>query len=213
MDQQTLERTRQALHGVAELVLAGPQYAESHDIRLRVTPGGFGTVAAPDLRVEGLELVTPTDPAAPRAAPSPGSPGRPGSRRAPLRDVYADGPGVDPATPSRSTRMQPASILDAFAAGDAAMRAFAPDEQPVLWPEHFDVGISLAEVNYGVSPGDARISEPYAYVGPWTLRDGAFWNQPFGAATPMGRVPDVPALVAFFREGARRASADPPAAP
>ena len=27
-------------------------------IRLRVTPGGFGTVAVPDLRVEGLELVS-----------------------------------------------------------------------------------------------------------------------------------------------------------
>jgi hypothetical protein len=40
------------VHGVAELVLAGPQYAESHDIRLRVAAGGFGTVASPDLRIE-----------------------------------------------------------------------------------------------------------------------------------------------------------------
>ncbi len=60
MNNQALERTRLAMQGVDELVLAGPQYGESHDIRLRVTPGGFGTVTAPGLRVEGLELVTPT---------------------------------------------------------------------------------------------------------------------------------------------------------
>ena len=39
MDQQRMEHTRRALHGVAELVLAGPQYDTSQDIRLRVTPG------------------------------------------------------------------------------------------------------------------------------------------------------------------------------
>jgi hypothetical protein len=70
MDQQTLGRTRRALHGVAELVLAGPQYTESREIRLRVTPGGFGTVTTPDLRVAGLELVSTTGrvPLAGRAA-------------------------------------------------------------------------------------------------------------------------------------------------
>ena len=59
MSQQTAEDTRRSLHGVAELVLAGPQYAASQSIRLCVTPGGFGTVTTPDLRVEGLELVSP----------------------------------------------------------------------------------------------------------------------------------------------------------
>ena len=92
------------------------------------------------------------------------------------------------------------------------MRAFAPGEEPVLWPEHFDLGISIDEVNYGVSPGDAHVPEPYAYVGPWTPREGAFWNKPFGATRPMGESPDARALVAFFREGARRAVADPAAA-
>ena len=43
-------------------------------------------------------------------------------------------------------------------------------QTPVLWPEHFDVGITLDKVNYGVSPGDDDIPEPYAYVGPWTPR-------------------------------------------
>jgi hypothetical protein len=37
----TLVLTRQSLHGVAELVLAGPQYRQSGTIRLRAVPGGF----------------------------------------------------------------------------------------------------------------------------------------------------------------------------
>jgi hypothetical protein len=67
--------------------------------------------------------------------------------------VYADGPDV---APDDQVVVDPDAgmvVLDAFARGDAAMRAFAPDQQPGLWPEHFDVGITLAEVNYGVSPG------------------------------------------------------------
>ena len=52
-----LEHTRRSLHGVAELLLAGPQHARSGTIRLRVVPGGFATVAEPALRVEGTRLV------------------------------------------------------------------------------------------------------------------------------------------------------------
>src|SRR5664279_6165609 len=52
-----LTATRIALHGVAELLLAGPQYAASGTIRLRVVPAGIATVAAPDLRLEDGELV------------------------------------------------------------------------------------------------------------------------------------------------------------
>ncbi len=52
-----LTRTRLALHGAAELLLAGPQYVVSNTVRLRVVPGGIATVAEPDLRIEGIELV------------------------------------------------------------------------------------------------------------------------------------------------------------
>ena len=45
--------TRRSLHGVAELVLAGPQYRTSGSIELRVTPGGFATTVAPDLGSKG----------------------------------------------------------------------------------------------------------------------------------------------------------------
>ena len=40
-------------------------------------------------------------------------------------------------------------------------------------------------VNYGCSPGDDAIPEPYLYVGRTRARPGAtFWNAPFGAARP-----------------------------
>ena len=40
---------------------------------------------------------------------------------------------------------------------------------PVLWPEHFGNSVTAAAVNYGTSPGDDHIADPYLYVG---LRDG-----------------------------------------
>src|SRR3954470_19313782 len=56
MDPVTNE-TRRSLHGLAELVLAGPQHRASGTIRLRITGDGFATVAAPDLRVTAGALV------------------------------------------------------------------------------------------------------------------------------------------------------------
>jgi hypothetical protein len=209
MDQQTLELTRRALHGLAELVLAGPQYATSQDIRLKVTPGGFGTVAEPNLRIDGCELVT-TSTRLPVTGTFAELAAAAGVEVRPLRDVYADGPDVDADEPILVDPEAVAVIMDAFARGEAAMRAFAPDEEPVLWPEHFDIGISTNEVNYGVSPGDSHVVAPYAYVGPWEPRAGAFWNMSFGAARPLTQLPDVDALEQFFRKGARRALSDPP---
>jgi hypothetical protein len=208
MSELQLETTRRSLHGVAELLLAGPQYDTCGSIRLRVTPGGFGTVAVPDLRVDGTDLVSPTT-TLPLGGTFAGLGRAAGVDARELRDVYADGPGV---TPDDQVVVDPDAvtlIVEAFARGDAAMRALAPEEHPVLWPEHFDVGISLDEVNYGVSPGDGHVAEPYAYVGPWTAREGPFWNRPFGAVRTMAELEDDGALVDFFREGAARAAIDP----
>jgi hypothetical protein len=80
-----------------------------------------------------------------------------------------------------------------------------PDQTPTLWPEHFDVGITMAEVNYGVSPGDATLGEPYAYVGPWRVPSGAFWNQPFGAARPLTSLSSPHATLDFLLAGRRAA--------
>ena len=208
MDDHTLEQTRLALHGIAELVLAGPQFDRSQDIRLRVTPGGFGTVTEPDLRVDGLELVTPGS-RLPLAGTLTGLARAVGVEARPLRDVYAGGPDFEPDAPLVVDAAAAEILLDAFATGDAALRLFAPDAEAVLWPEHFDLGITLDEVNYGVSPGDVHVPTPYAYVGPWTRRLGPFWNTDFGATMPLTPAEDPGSVAAFFEEGARRSVADP----
>jgi len=48
-------------------------------------------------------------------------------------------------------------------------RAEIPGDEPsgsTLWPEHADVAIRAADINYGASPGDEYVAEPYLYVGP-----------------------------------------------
>jgi hypothetical protein len=202
MDSQVLDRTRRSLHGLAELVLAGPQYRQCGTIRLRVVPGGFGTVATPDLRVtgvflDGAELRLPIDGSS--CSRLAAAVGVSASR---LQDVYRGGPdvGVD-----EVLRVDPEAaqlLCEAFARGDAALRELEPSAEPVLWPEHLDIGITVDEINYGVSPGDAYLPEPYAYVGPWRPLDGEFWNASFGAARPLHALGDI---TAFFQEGRLRA--------
>jgi hypothetical protein len=193
-------RTRRSLHGVAELLLAGPQYAASGSIELRAVPGGFATVAAPDLRVEGAVLVQGSTrlrldgrtcaELAGELGLTASSPG-----------VYDDGPGVEPGERLAVDEEAAAAVAQAFAWGDAALRGLAPEERPVLWPEHFDIAVTVAQVNYGVSPGDSGIDEPYAYVGPWTPVAGEFWNAPFGAARPLRELGSADAVLRFFRQG------------
>ncbi|MEV6825222.1 hypothetical protein [Amycolatopsis sp. NPDC051102] len=195
--------TRRSLHGVAELLLAGPQHRATGRIDLVVTGGGFATAVGPALRVEGDELLTGsaqvrlsgrtyTDVAA-EAGIEAGEPA----------GVYSGGPGI---RPSEKIVLAPEVLkllLQAFADGDRALRDFAPDATPVLWPEHFDVAITVDEVNYGVSPGDGYFAEPYAYVGPFEPRTGEFWNAPFGAARPMRELTGVADVVQFFTTGRR----------
>ncbi len=94
--------------------------------------------------------------------------------------------------------MQPAAaeaIGAWFAFSDAVLYEFReelatsgrPCSEVQLWPEHFDLGCSIEGVNFGCSPGDGYLAEPYIYVGPWDtdgLPDGDFWNAPFGAVLP-----------------------------
>jgi hypothetical protein len=202
--------TRQALHGVAELVVAGPQYRQSGTIRLRVVPGGFGSIAEPDVRVDGAYLVadgvrvplvnTTIADLATAAGVRVGAP----------TGLYDDGSGADPGDEVDVDAPAVAYLADCLALGDAALRRVEPAETPVLWPEHFDVGITADEINYGVSLGDSWLGEPYAYVAPWQPRSGEFWTTaPFGAAVPLRERGDVDSLVAFFAEGSQRARRDP----
>ncbi|HEX6569308.1 MAG TPA: hypothetical protein VF015_09080 [Acidimicrobiales bacterium] len=225
----TYEATRRSLHAVAEHVLAAALHRATGRIGLRATPGGFGTPAHEvdgverRLRVEGTDLVV-----------DEGST----SRRAPLRTVggAAAFAGVEPGAPADVYR--PATPLDPdaplvvdpgaaaivhhwFDLTDRALTAFreqhAAGEPSIaqLWPEHFDLALTLSEVNYGGSPGDDQHTEPYLYVGPWRLdgHEGAFWNEPFGASLPFGTVPSAGEALAFFAAGrslTASAAATPP---
>jgi hypothetical protein len=204
----TLAETRRALHAVAELVLAGPQYRRTGTIRLRVVNGGFATTREPAVAVEGAELVAEgvrlgvsERTCAELAAALGVEAGKP-------EDLYKDGSGVRADEVLKADSAAAHHLAECFVRGEAALRRFAPevpDRERVLWPEHFDVAITVDEINYGVSPGDGYLAEPYAYVGPWQPREGDFWNAPFGATRVMRELPDADAVVAFFTEGRAKA--------
>jgi hypothetical protein len=199
----TLITTRRSLHAVGELVLAGPQHAQTGEISLRALPGGFGTTHTPDLRVDGTDVVG-AEATVGITGLTPAALGRAlGVEARGMADLYADGSGVGLDDVLEVDPDAAAVVAAAFADGDAALRALAPDETPILWPEHFDIGISVGEVNYGVSPGDTYLPVPYAYVGPWSPpAQDDYWNAPFGRAVP---VSDIDDLAAFFAEGRDRA--------
>jgi hypothetical protein len=212
--------TRAGLHRVAEHVLAAARYAETGHIGLVPSPGGFRTPPFGQdgtfLAVEGTDLVV--------AAPA-------GIRRAPLTTIRAaaEFAGVTPGAPARvykpATPLNPDEplMIDPEAArllagwyqlGAQAMTSLAaeiPGDQPgpvVLWPEHFDVGMTAAAINYGASPGDEKITDPYLYVGPHggpPPGDPAFWNAPFGAARTFRQIGTAAEAAAFFRDARARA--------
>ncbi len=209
MERDELAATRRSLHGVAELVLAGPQYRATGRLRLGVVAGGFATTTlTPRLlvdgsRVAGAEGITAVviGGRTPRAigAELGVDAGRP-------EGLYKDGSGVDPDETLTVDPGQAGVIIGALALGHDALTAFAAGEPPVLWPEHFDVAIRVDDINFGVSPGDGFSAEPYAYVGVTPPPDGdRFWNAPFGAAVPLREFPDAAAVTAFFAAGRERA--------
>lgn len=203
LDADTLVTTRRSLHAVAELVIAGPQHGQFGTIRLQITPGGFGGLRLP-LRVEGTILhfeggSVPLTGTYRRLAEAAGvAVGLPAG-------LYTDVTGTDPDEQVVVDAGAAAYLAECWQRGDDALRLLAPEASPVLWPEHFDVGITLDKVNYGVSPGDGYHPSPYAYVGPWTPPQGGFWNAPFGAARPIEQLPDAAAVADFFDEGRRLA--------
>ncbi len=219
-------RTHDALHAVAEHVLAPARYRAEGRIGLRATPGGFGTPrfgADEQLRVDGVVLVHARGPV---------------ERRTPLTTLAeaAAFAGVPLGAPSEVyTPMTPADPDRVLALDDDAARVLAAwfdlgarslealctefgaqSPSPVqLWPEHFDLGTDLGDkeagtrANYGASPGDDTLAEPYLYVGPWdpARRVGAFAAHPFGAAMTyeeLRATPDPePAARAFLVDAAR----------
>ena len=70
--------------------------------------------------------------------------------------LYSDHAELGPADPIEVDPAAADELAGWLARGEQALRALDPDAQPVLWPEHFDLGIQLDEVNYGISLGRRR---------------------------------------------------------
>ena len=193
--------SRFGLHALAEHVLAPARYRVDGHIGLAPAAGGFGTPLFGDgerVRVDGVELVhehpgtttrvriTTLGAAATFVGIEPGAvaslytPATPCDPEAPLA-VDADGARALAAWIALAE-----SLLDDLRATYAAHDATAA----TIWPEHFDLAFELGDAaagtraNYGASPGDGAIAEPYFYVGPWDehRRTGRLAAYPWGAA-------------------------------
>jgi hypothetical protein len=216
--------TRETVHVLAEHVLAAELWSRARTIRLVVTAGGLATRPLPG-DPGGVELVRDERHGAVvrrlpdgDAVPVAGTVGELAGALG-VRFGIADPPYhvTTTADPDRVAELDPAAfglLVQAWQDGDRALRAFAaaaagPDGggDPVVWPEHLDVAITLDGVNYGVSPGDGFISEPYAYVGPHGFQPSSsaasegFWNAPFGAARPMRELDGADGVRGFFDAG------------
>ncbi|HXQ60319.1 MAG TPA: hypothetical protein VN799_09470 [Acidimicrobiales bacterium] len=184
--------TREALHLVAARVLGAARYAAVGRLGLVVVPGGFGTPEFDGRRLLVVDGILSD-----------------GTRRQPITTLaraYAFA-GLDPDTPTHPVLDLPADPTAVLAVDIDAARVLADwfafcqshlearravaqhddDPSPIqLWPEHFDLALENGKpgsrANYGGSPGDTAIDEPYLYVGPHDRRDGSFWNTTFGAA-------------------------------
>jgi hypothetical protein len=196
----TLIASRRQLHGIAECLLAGPEYRATGEIALRIVPAGFATTVGPDIRLEDLELFH-----GPRRVPAAGTfhdlaEGLGVEFGAPA-ELYSDGSGAHPDDVVDLDQAAVRLITDWYTLSDAALRELDQGRQPILWPEHFDVAILIDDHSYGSSPGDDFHPTPYAYVGEPDHDDNPFWNAPFGALRDAAEFPSVEDLVAFWREG------------
>jgi hypothetical protein len=211
-----LVTTRRSLHQVAEHVLsAARKRATGHEIALVPGEGGVRTPPLPDGRVialidgdiavigdKGVRRAPLTTPRAAAVFVST-EPGFPWTKHPPGTESMPDAPLV--------VDLGAARVLAGwFALGEAALRALAStlapgaEPTPQIYPEHFDLAITVAEVNYGASPGDDAIAAPYLYVGPFAGPPAGgeqFWNAPFGAYTTINEVSTQAAAVAFFLHG------------
>jgi hypothetical protein len=210
--------TRDKLHLVAARVLGAARYLAVGRLGLEVVSGGFGTPEFDGRRLTVVDGVLVD-----------------GDRRHRLTSLgdACEFAGVDlaaaihavlaiPADAETDVSVDPlaaAALADWFALSQGALEALArgrePNEDPTaiqLWPEHFDValtaGTESSRANYGGSPGDDYLSEPYLYVGPFAARTGEFWNAPFGATLTYDEVARGADPLEFFLAGRDRLARD-----
>ena len=192
--------TRDALHALAEHVVSAAYFHSTTHIGLRPTPRGFGTPIFGDrerVRVDGTGLVHERAGAERRAeittlreaATFVGVPlGAP--------PVYTPATAPDPDMPLGIDHDAALALADWYALGGALLHDLKtehsdlPSSESQIWPEHFDLGCEIGNTDagtradYGASPGDAVIPQPYLYVGPWEAdrHTGMLAQYPFGAA-------------------------------
>ena len=213
-----------ALHALAEKVLSAAYFHSTAHIGLRPTPRGFGTPVFGDaerVRVDATELVheragevrrheiTTLDAAAAFVGVPLGAP-----------SVFTATTTIPPDASLAVDRDSSLALGDWYALGAALMHDLRTTHEDVsssdlqIWPEHFDLACELGDAdagtraNYGASPGDMGIGEPYLYVGPWdaSRKTGKLATHGFGAAityTELTAAGDAKgAGLDFFLEGA-----------
>jgi hypothetical protein len=219
---QVLTTTRESLHRVAEHLLAATRKRATGEITLAQGPGGFRTPSLPDgsaLAVDGTVLVVS----------EPGSVRRERLRTIAQSAAFAGVPAgfpwtkhppatpFEPDAPLTLDEAAAAALADWFRLGQEALSALAGEvagespSEPQIFPEHFDLGITAGPVNYGFSPGDDAIAEPYVYVGPHQLPPPAadFWNASFGAYRTWSQVTNTQQALDFLRAGHSSLSSQP----
>lgn len=188
--------TRDALHRVAEKVLAPARMAATGDeFSLEATESGFGTPTFPDggaVRVETTDLVVESISGEPVRVPITTL------KRAALA-AGLEGDDLDDI--GLTIEEQSAAVLAfAYHFADGVLREFRDrygadqDPSPIrLWPEHFDIAFDMGvesegrRAGYGLSPGDEHHAEPYVYVGPWSApSDLEGWNASGFTGAEMG---------------------------
>jgi hypothetical protein len=215
-DPDVFVRTRDALHAVAEHVLAAYRYGVERRIGLAATSGGFGTPELPDgssARVAGTDLVvargtredtSPLTTLAAAAAACGIDPGAP--------DVYTPMTPLAPDAPLTVDPRAARELAEWLAFGWARLTELGT---PVtLWPEHFDAAVDLGDEadeskgTFGASPGDEAHAEPYLYVTHWSPKpDDPYWNDSSfgGASMPLSALDAAgdpeEAARAFFARG------------
>ncbi len=205
------EPTRQSLHTLAEAVLAGPQHARAATIRLGVRTDAnetsIITTKPPEVRLNAAGLHGPAGSVALNAITTARAAGAAIGVPVARAGIYGDTSGVELDDPLTIDPDLARALLGWFGLGAQALAGFAPEHAAVLWPEHFDLAVSVGTVNYGISAGDATHSDPYAYVGPWTVPEHEFFTVSFGALRSWEEVRDPAAIMAFFDAGRRAAGA------
>jgi hypothetical protein len=211
-----LVATRASLHRAAEHLLSATLKRATGEIALLPAEGGVRTPELPDgtiVALDGLDVVVS---------------GPAGSRRAALTTLagtaaelgleagfpwskHPPGTPFEPDVELAVDAEAAAELARWFLVGRDALSALVAEirdegpSAPVVFPEHFDLGVTSAEVNYGFSPGDEVVPSPYAYVGPWAKPAGdSFWNLPFGAARSWEECTTPAEALEFFRTARHR---------